>query len=272
MSDILKRTLSGAVFILIMMSALVYNSYTAFGLLFILTGVGLYEFYHLFSKKEQFSPQRTIGIVGGMYLFFSLAAVHFEWLSYFAYLGYVLLFFSVVIGEMYRNTSTPTANIALTLFAWLYIPILFFCILQIRDFFPEYQWKFVIGMFITIWANDSFAYLTGRWFGKNKLFERISPKKTWEGTFGGILCAIIFASGYALIFDLDLIFWMVSGLLIAVASAFGDLVESMLKRDAGVKDSGNIMPGHGGILDRFDAALFAAPVFLVWMIVYYSMN
>ncbi len=270
MSDILKRSISGAVFVFIMISAFVYNSYTAFVLLFLLTIIGLNEFYQLFRAKSTFSLQKITAIIGGGTVFFILSAVHFEWLNLFAYLVFVPLFFSILIIELYRDKKEPIANIALTFFGWLYIPVLFFSLVLIRDFFPSNQWKFVIGMFITIWANDSFAYLTGRWLGKNKLFERISPKKTWEGTFGGVFFAMIFAVTFSQLFELDFVFWLVSGLLIAIASVLGDLFESLLKRSAGVKDSGNIMPGHGGVLDRFDAALFAGPVFLLWMIIYYS--
>jgi phosphatidate cytidylyltransferase len=270
MSDILKRSISGAVFVLIMIAAFVYSSYSAVSLLFLLTLIGLKEFYQLFSTKNLFLPQKRIGLIGGGVFFWVMTAVHFDWLNATAYLILVPLFFIVLIGELYRNKKEPVVNIALTFFAWIYIPLLFFSIVLIRDFFPSDQWKFVIGMFITIWANDSFAYLTGRWLGKNKLFERISPKKTWEGTFGGVFFAMIFAVTFSQLFELDFVFWLVSGLLIAIASVLGDLFESLLKRSAGVKDSGNIMPGHGGVLDRFDAALFAGPVFLLWMIIYYS--
>jgi phosphatidate cytidylyltransferase len=127
----------------------------------------------------------------------------------------------------------------------------------------------VLGMFLLIWTNDSFAYFTGRAFGKRKLFERISPKKTWEGTIGGILFTLLlgFIIG-AYINKGEVLFWMVSALIIAPGAIFGDLLESLFKRSLNIKDSGKILPGHGGVLDRFDAALFTIPFFYCWSIIY----
>lgn len=268
MNDILKRALSGAVFVAIMISAFVYNVYTAFGLLLILSLIGLFEFYKLFAHQKRVFPQQLIGTIGGGYVFFAISSIYFKWLNELLFTGVVIFFFIVLVSELYRKKGSPSINIAITLFGWVYVPILFFFIVLIRDFSELAEWRYVIGMFILIWSNDSFAYLTGRWLGKNKLLERISPKKTWEGTFGGVFFAMTFALIYAYVIDADFLFWSISGLLVAIASVFGDLFESLLKRDAGVKDSGNIMPGHGGVLDRFDAALFAAPIFYVWLYVY----
>ena len=121
-------------------------------------------------------------------------------------------------------------------------------------------------MFIIIWTNDTFAYLSGLVFGKHKLFVRISPKKTWEGFIGGVLFALV--AGYflhLLIDNISLVEWLILTLLIAVSSVFGDFIESLLKRSASLKDSGKIMPGHGGILDRIDSTLFVAPVVFVYL-------
>jgi phosphatidate cytidylyltransferase len=124
-------------------------------------------------------------------------------------------------------------------------------------------------MFLLIWTNDTFAYFSGRAFGKRKLFERISPKKTWEGTIGGILFTLLlgFIIG-AYINKGEVLFWMVSALIIAPGAIFGDLLESLFKRSLNIKDSGKILPGHGGVLDRFDAALFTIPFFYCWSIIY----
>ena len=121
-----------------------------------------------------------------------------------------------------------------------------------------------------IWTNDTFAYLSGRFFGKTKLFERISPKKTWEGTIGGILFTIVASIILYQFSDVryTIVFWIVSAIIIAPGAIFGDLFESLLKRSLGVKDSGKILPGHGGLLDRFDASLFTIPFFYCWMIIY----
>ena len=119
-------------------------------------------------------------------------------------------------------------------------------------------------MFIVIWANDTFAYLTGMAIGKNKMFERVSPKKTWEGFAGGLVVSLVF--GFFLhrfIHNINLTPWLVTVALIAISSVIGDFIESLFKRTAGIKDSGKIMPGHGGILDRIDSLLFVAPILYI---------
>jgi phosphatidate cytidylyltransferase len=129
----------------------------------------------------------------------------------------------------------------------------------------EGTWRYIIGLFIIVWSNDTFAYLSGRAFGKTKLFEKVSPKKTWEGTVGGVLMSVVTAIIYAYFQDEQYLFWSVAGLIIAPAAVVGDLIESKIKRTVGVKDTGNIMPGHGGVLDRFDAVIFATPFFFLWL-------
>ena len=125
-----------------------------------------------------------------------------------------------------------------------------------------YQPLRVFGLLLLIWTNDTMAYFVGSQLGRRKLFERISPKKTWEGTIGGGLCAVLVAWGLSFIIkDFTQPQWLVLGMVAAVFGTLGDLVESMLKRSVGVKDSGNLLPGHGGLLDRFDAFIFALPFF-----------
>ena len=125
----------------------------------------------------------------------------------------------------------------------------------------------VLGVIFTVWANDIGAYLIGRWLGRHRLFERISPKKSWEGFLGGVCSAIAVGILMGYWQDASLLLWAGAGLVIAVSSVFGDLVESMLKRSVGLKDSGSIIPGHGGFLDRFDALLMAVPfVFVYFML------
>lgn len=127
----------------------------------------------------------------------------------------------------------------------------------------------LIAIFVLVWANDVFAYLSGTYLGKHKLFPSVSPKKTWEGTLGGLLFTLLFA---ALVFyitkELNLRDWLLLAIMVSVLSTIGDLAESLLKRNSGVKDSGTLIPGHGGILDRFDAALFVTPfVFLYFTVI-----
>jgi phosphatidate cytidylyltransferase len=179
--------------------------------------------------------------------------------------------FLLIMGfELYRKLPNPIENIAVTLFGIIYISLP----LSLSNFlvFPEidsserYSPQLLVALFILIWVYDSGAYLVGISIGKHRLMERISPKKSWEGAIGGLIAALIaayFISGF--IPEIPLYHWMVIGLLVVIASTFGDLTESMIKRFFQIKDSGKLLPGHGGILDRFDSLVFAIPIFVIYL-------
>ncbi len=182
-----------------------------------------------------------------------------------------LIIFKIILGELFLQNKNPIINIGVTLTGLLYI-VLPFSILNFF-YYPEMNYGFpsgrplLIGFFIIIWGNDTFAYLSGMAFGKHKLFERISPKKTWEGTIGGGVFAVIAAIVLSFIYkDFNAFEWMGFALTIIIFGTFGDLFESLIKRTIGLKDSGNIMPGHGGILDRFDSILIAAPFAYLYIV------
>jgi phosphatidate cytidylyltransferase len=177
-----------------------------------------------------------------------------------------------MVVELYRRQDKPFDSLAHTFFSVLYIavplsmfPFAAFSRTGLNSLLTHENIIFspgiIIGFFILIWANDTGAYLTGMAFGQHKLLERISPKKTWEGFIGGIIIASLvawFLSDWLGV--VDKIHWVLVSLIISAAGTYGDLVESMLKRSIGVKDSGSIMPGHGGFLDRFDSAIFSFPL------------
>jgi len=184
-----------------------------------------------------------------------------------------ILFFISFSIELFRNKEKPFENISVTLFGVIYtvLPFAFFhyiaCPISNAAMVfasQNYEPFLVFGLFLLIWSNDTFAYLVGSFVGKNKMFERISPGKTWEGTIGGAVLTIVFASFFNNWFgSFSFYQWMVIGGIVAIMGTIGDLIESMLKRSVGVKDSGNVMPGHGGILDRFDSLIYVLPfVFL----------
>jgi phosphatidate cytidylyltransferase len=165
----------------------------------------------------------------------------------------------------------PFHNIAITLAGIIYIGIPFSMLNGIA--YPEikagqgYSPHILLGMIYMIWANDTGAYIVGRKFGKHKLFERISPNKTWEGSFGGAFFALIGAYIISIFYtDIALIDWLIISLIVIVMGTFGDFVESLLKRSLNIKDSGTILPGHGGILDRFDSIIMAAPFVLLYIV------
>lgn len=267
MSNLLTRALTGAVFVTIVIGSILWNPYAMILVFALFMLLGLNEYFQLFKKHEQVKVKGKIGLFIGSFIFSVLVGISLEWLPIASLALVFPLFFTLVLTELWRKKKHPLINISVLVFGVIYVTVPFYLAidLNLRD---EAKLPAVVGMFILIWANDTFAYLSGRAFGKRKLFERISPKKTWEGTFGGVLATIL--TGYligAFIND-DTFFWLISALIIAPCAIYGDLLESLFKRSLDIKDSGKLLPGHGGILDRFDAVLFAIPFFYCWTIIY----
>ena len=268
MNNLIQRTITGAIFAIVVLGSIIWDPYAQAIVFSIFMVLGLLEFYNLFVKHSFVQVSKEIGIFIGLFIFSLLVGVSLEWLPQISILFIFPLFFTLILAEMWRKKEHPLINISVLVFGIIYVVIPFFLTIDLNlrntSFLPN-----VVGMYLLIWTNDSFAYFSGRLFGKTKLFERISPKKTWEGTIGGILFTL--ALGYiigAYINEGDEMFWMISALIIAPCAIFGDLLESLFKRSLDIKDSGKILPGHGGILDRFDAALFAIPFFYCWAMVY----
>ncbi|MEN9699786.1 MAG: hypothetical protein RLZZ301_984 [Bacteroidota bacterium] len=263
-----QRILTGAVFGTVVIGSMLWNPY-AFALVFsFFMVVGLWEFYQFFKDHEIAEVSKEIGIFIGLFIYVLLVGISFKWVSVISLSLIFPLFFTLILNELWARKKHPIINIAVLVFGIIYVVVPFYLSidLHVRDTssLPK-----VLGMFILIWTNDSFAYFSGRLFGKHKLFERISPKKTWEGSIGGILFTMFFAYLIgAYINHGEVLFWMVSALIIAPCAIFGDLLESLFKRSLNIKDSGRMLPGHGGVLDRFDAALFTIPFFYCWSIIY----
>ena len=268
MSNIVIRTITGAVFITIVLFPLFWMKEAAAAVLGLFMFLSAIEFFQMFSKNEEkgVSWELSSGIT--LIIFGVITFIIFEQLPSAAGIFIIPLIFIYFMIEFWRNKGRTVYNIAITLMGILYIllPFLLLIDFHVNDnaIFPG-----IAGMFILIWMNDTFAYLSGRFFGKHKLIERISPNKTWEGTIGGIIFTILAGYFVGLLFDPDnTVFWALSSLILAPCSVLGDLFESLIKRSQNVKDSGKILPGHGGILDRFDAAIFAAPFFVAWSYCY----
>lgn len=181
---------------------------------------------------------------------------------------FLLVFPTIVILELFRKENPSWKRIGGYLTGILYVAVPF-ALLNALFLMPgqvNYTVAIIFGLLVIIWTSDVFAYLIGSKIGKHRLFERISPKKSWEGSFGGLIFALIAAYVLSLFFkELTMIEWLIMAVIIVITGTLGDLSESFLKRQAGVKDSGNILPGHGGLLDRFDATLFATPFVLVYI-------
>lgn len=264
MNNILVRGMSGAVFVVVVIGSMYYSVYSALVCLSVFTLLGLTEFYGLFKASDKISVASWAGVLQGMYIFITCSLVCIYMIPWiYVALSIPLLFIGLLV-ELWRKQENPILNLGVQYFGLFYVVLPFLVM-----FFMAVQNKyFLIHMFLLIWSNDTFAFLTGKMMGKTKLFERISPNKTWEGTIGGIVMTIGVAILIAYFTDQLYAFWIPAALLIAASAIFGDLLESLFKRSLNIKDTGNIMPGHGGILDRFDAALFAAPIFLCWWLFY----
>ena len=279
MKNLMVRTLSGLMLVAVFVGA-VLGSQWSFGalLLLILVG-GQTEFYKL-AREIGLSPQRWMGLAVGV-LLFALNFIVFRQFSrsvtdeaggavlyLLLYIG--LLLPTLFVCELFRRSATPLANLGATLLGVLYVAVPLSLLLYVPVLAGDGVWRpeTVLCYIFIIWANDVFAYLVGMTFGRHRLCERLSPKKSWEGFFGGLAGAV--ATGLAAAYALDANYWVWGGLALvaSLSGVAGDLVESMFKREAGVKDSGQVIPGHGGVLDRFDALLLSAPyVFLYLLLV-----
>lgn len=268
MNNLLQRSITGAIFAVVVLGSILWDPYIQAIVFSVFMVLGILEFYNLFNDHHYVKVSKEIGVFIGIFIFSLLVGVSFQWLPVISILFIFPLFFTLILVELWRKTVHPLINISVLVFGIIYIVIPFFLTIDLNLRSTSYL-PSVVGMYLLIWTNDTFAYLTGRVVGRTKLFERISPKKTWEGTVGGILFTLLV--GYiigAFINRGEEMFWMISAIIIAPCAIFGDLLESLFKRSLNIKDSGNILPGHGGILDRFDAALFAIPFFYCWAMFY----
>jgi phosphatidate cytidylyltransferase len=262
LSNLVIRAITGVIFIALVVSAVLYGSETFALLCAVVSIIGVYEYEKLTSNKIA-NGLLTLSIVFSDFLWVSvyLKLYSLFWIPFLLFS--VLSFARVTLSKsdlLIKNQSLVLGFIYVNAFmlSFYFIPHLPF-----KD--GNYNPYYVLMVFFMIWANDTGAYITGKTLGKRKLLERLSPNKTWEGTIGGILISVIVASIAANYFELSIWIWIPAAVLTGIFGTIGDLFESKLKRIAGVKDSGNILPGHGGILDRFDALLFVAPVMLVYL-------
>lgn len=289
MSDKLKnfivRTLSGAVLLLVILGAMWVGFYGFLALLLFITVVGTWEFYTL-AKAKGYEPQRGLGVAIALLFYVATAMLStmaidsvkqftdndtiITWVSIMIILGVVLVAI-IFVAEVFRNRTTPIANVATTIAGVGYVALPMALMTIVPMLIGGHgNWRaiyFLLYLFL-VWGNDVFAYLAGVIMGRHKMCERLSPKKSWEGFVGGVLGSLVVGVVAACVLNGSYIMWLGLALVVSLSSVVGDLVESMFKRDAGVKDSGNIMPGHGGILDRFDAFIISVPFAFVYLIIY----
>lgn len=267
MNRLITRTVTGAVFAAIMLG-IPFAGKPAFVILFFLISVlALTEYYTILIKAGK-NPQKATGILSGIAIYaisglfiLEILPDKFLWIN----LGFLFVPF---ITELWRNKPQPIENIAITLTGIIYVILPSTLVIGISGL-PALKdsWYIIFtGFLLLTWANDVFAYLIGSVFGKHKLFERISPAKTIEGTAGGVVFTILAA--WLLHYTnspLNEWQWMLMAAVVCLTAVPGDLTESLFKRSLGIKDSGNLLPGHGGMLDRFDALFLSAPFVFVYL-------
>lgn len=256
-----------AFFFTIVMLASLLEAYTFSAFYLLLSLVALLEFYKMV-KIGGIRPHRNIGIAVAALIFLTTAAYHFFQFELKYLLLIIPLVFAIFIAELYKKNKIPFANISYTFVGFIYVtvPFCFFYSLGFIVDFDSYSFHFPLAFLLMLWANDTGAYLFGMKLGKRKLFERHSPKKSWEGFFGGVFTSLVVSIIISFQFtEVEPVVWAGMAAIISSFGTLGDLVESMLKRSLEVKDSGSFLPGHGGFLDRFDGLLIAAPIVYVYL-------
>ena len=273
-SNLVTRTITGVLFVAIMVCGFLRPEAMIF-LFALITGMAIWEYCGLVNDIEGVSVNRFISTVAGVYFFIAVAAWRSGIVTNFViFVPYLLTVIYLFASELYLKNENPVHDWAYTMLSQMFIalPLSMINILAFdvqSDGFVHYDMMIPLMLFVFLWVNDSGAYCSGSLFGRHKLFPRISPGKTWEGSIGGGILVLIVAVvvGY-LLGDghaLSIPMWLGLGLVVVVLGTLGDLVESLFKRTLGIKDSGNILPGHGGILDRFDSSLMAIPAAVVYI-------
>lgn len=276
-NNFIQRAITGIIFVGVLIGCILGGP-ISFSLLFaLITALTIHEFGNIVSKQPDVEINKPICMLAGVFLFFG-----------FAYLGvmpgqteilipYLFLIIYLLVSELYLKKKNPLNNWAYAMMSQIYIALSFAMLNvlayhsignegELSHYQVQYNPILPLSIFIFTWINDTGAYCTGMLFGKHRLFERISPKKSWEGSIGGGVFSIIGAIVMAYFFPfMPISIWIGLALTVVIFGTLGDLTESLLKRTIGIKDSGNILPGHGGMLDRFDSTLMAVPAAVVYL-------
>lgn len=269
MKSLLLRGVTGTVFVGVLLAAILYNNITFGALFLIVAGLAVNEFCTLVHACKKTTFSTYVAVLGGMYLFFMLWAAHnmdtvgMRQLI----LPYIILVVYVFVNELFRNSGSALDNLAYFSLSQVYAALPFALLNVLATFGDgEYSYVLPLAVFVFLWSNDTGAFCVGCSIGRHKMFERVSPKKSWEGFVGGAVTAIL--AGYIMSRYFDVLAtweWMTMAAVVVAAGTLGDLIESCMKREMGIKDSGNILPGHGGILDRFDSMILAVPTVVVFL-------
>jgi phosphatidate cytidylyltransferase len=266
--NLITRSITGIVFLAVVLTAILVNEYLYIAVFTLITVIAQAELY-IMIEKNGYATQKLYGIFTGVVIYvstFLVAKYIIPPTSYFIGIFLIILLF---ILELYQKREHHFRSIAMTIIGIVYVVIPlstlnFIAFAGINQ--DQYTYVYLLAMFSMIWVNDTGAYMIGSLIGKHPLFPSISPKKSWEGSIGGFLFTMLAAFIISLFFHgLNLYEWFIFAAVVVVFGTYGDLVESHIKRSTGVKDSGKLMPGHGGLLDRFDSTFFVAPMIFLYL-------
>ncbi|GHE29522.1 phosphatidate cytidylyltransferase [Sphingobacterium griseoflavum] len=259
------RAITGFFFIGVLIAAVLLGPFVFIPFFALLGVYSVYEFYKMVQAMD-IRPLVWTAIACATIGFLLLGAVLVGFFPEGSLLWLFSAAFLLYITALFRQSTTAIQDLSYTLFGLCYAAIPFGIFICLGFLEGSYDPYIPLGFLILLWTNDTGAYLAGKSFGRRKLFERISPNKTWEGFVGGMLLAVVVSFNLGRYFDaLSNWQWLTLALIIGTFGTLGDLVESMLKRNTGMKDSGSLLPGHGGLLDRFDGLLMAAPLVYIFL-------
>ena len=271
-SNFLQRAITGILFVGVLVGCILYDPWTFSALFVVISALTIREFGHLINQVEGVSINKNITMLAGVYLYMAVMAFCTNLSGSKIFLPYLLLIMYLMISELYLKKENPVMNWAYSMLSQLYIALPF-AMLNVLSFHTSpmdtsvsYNPILPFSVLVFIWMSDTGAYCVGSLIGRHRLFERISPKKSWEGSIGGGIVAIgssfIFAHYFPI---MNMAEWAGLALIVVIFGTWGDLTETLLKRQLHIKDSGAILPGHGGMLDRFDSALMAIPAAVVYL-------
>lgn len=272
MKNFIQRAITGVIFVAVLIGCIIGGP-LSFGILFcLISALAIVEFCQLMNQLEDVQVNRNICTLGSIALFLCFFFYGMNPAETGIFIPYLAILIYLFISELYLKKKNPINNWAYAMFSQLYVALPFALLnvlaFQTNGTTSDSQYLFILplSIFIFNWVNDTGAYCTGMLLGKHPLFKRISPKKSWEGSIGGCVFSIAAAFALAHFFPImSTAKWVGMGITVVIFGTWGDLTESLMKRQLGIKDSGNILPGHGGMLDRFDSAIMAIPAAVVYL-------
>ena len=271
--NFIVRTITGVLFVAILVTCFLRPISMIF-LFALVTGLTVWEYGGLVNEWDDIQVNRFISTAAGVYLFLAFAGYCTGYTPATVFIPYLVTVIYLIISELYTKAPNPINNWAYTMLSQMYIALPY-SMINVLAFQSNaegevsFNYLLPLSLFILLWVNDTGAYCCGSLFGRHKLFPRVSPGKSWEGSIGGAVFVVIAAAviGYlvgGMQGGYSIPVWIGLGLTVVVFGTLGDLVESLFKRTLGIKDSGSILPGHGGMLDRFDSSLMAIPAAVIY--------